>query len=402
MKNGRILLLEFSTSTDQKEAHENKNSGIGYYDTQKKNLLDYLAFRFPNHPIVILNVNLLPSLNIGSFGKNKLIRSPYIFSPNISAVIFNITSSIYILKNIRNINLVFVYSASECHPYIFPIFCAKVFRIPLFMSIRNPPMSICSFDRLSSWRKCLYSILDGIYLKHSSKIIHTSKMSKELLKCYPEYYDKSIILAASSSEIFCKEITRKESLSKNLNFAYWGVVTPERDLGVVLKGFKKAQEADPHFDSKLYICGDGPDLENLMQLANISKIKNVIFKGYLIQEDLCAILQERPVAVIPIPPREIFKYSTPIKLAEAITMELPILASNIEPNGVVRYKTLGILCDHNIEDYSKAFLQFQSFSEDELNQFSENCRKIKFLYSYQYLAKDVGDAIESEIIKNDD
>jgi glycosyltransferase involved in cell wall biosynthesis len=269
------------------------------------------------------------------------------------------------------------------------------------MSIRNPPMSLCSFDSLSPLRKYVYHILDEFYLRNSSKIIHTSKKSKDLLKYCPGYYDKSIVLAASAGENFCQITPRKKTSSRNISFTYWGVINFERDLETVLRGFKMAKELDPNFDSEIYICGEGPDLENLRQLVENLKIKNVIFKGCMIQEDLCKFLQEQTVAVIPIPPREIFQYSTPIKLAEAITMELPILASNIEPHGVVGDKNLGVICEHSVEDYSRAFLQFWKFSDDDLNHFSENCRKIKYFYSYQYLAKDVGDAIKFEIKKLD-
>ena len=234
-------------------------------------------------------------------------------------------------------------------------------------------------------------------MEYSTKIIHISEKSKELLKQYPKLYQKSIVMQSCPNNIFLESNQRENIKNNELTFAYWGHMDRTRDLDTVITGFAKAKELNDKFDAKFYLFGGGEDLDRLKEFVKKLKAPAIIFKGYVGQAELCKFLEDILVAVIPIPPKEIFQYSSPLKLAEAVTMELPMIESNIEPNQLVKKNNLGILCVHNADSYAQAFLKFWSFSDSKLNEFRENCKKIKYLYTQENVCKEVKEAIEHEI-----
>ena len=121
----------------------------------------------------------------------------------------------------------------------------------------------------------------------------------------------------------------------------------------------------------------------------MNKIKR--YQKYMNKKELYEFLQEVSVAVIPIPPIKFYQYSSPLKLAEAIAMELPIIASDIEPNQIVKEHNLGIVCNHDEDDYARAFLEFFMFSD--LDRFREDCNKVKHLFTPETVFKELGEEI---------
>lgn len=391
-KKNMISIISFSMVLVQEDAVQGGNKGMSYYDTQKEAVVSYLNLKFSDISVDVIGANNNLLFKLQHYEKSKLIRLPNVIIPKFSSALFNLTSFLYMFLTPRPL-IVLIYSGGESLPYLGALLYAKLYRIPFFMCIRNPPASLCSSKSLSFSIKTIKKILDQICLKCSTKIIHISEKSKELLKPYPRLYQKSIIMQSCPNNIFLEYDQRKNLENNKLTFAYWGVIDRMRELGAVITGFAKAKELDDKFDAKFYLVGGGVDLERLKELVKKLKLTDIIFKGYVRQEELCNFLQEISVAVISIPPEEFFQYSSPLKLAEAVTMELPIIASNIEPNQIVKEHNLGILCEHDVNSYAQAFLKFWSFSDSELNEFRENCKKIKYLFTPENVFKEVGEAI---------
>lgn len=113
------------------------------------------------------------------------------------------------------------------------------------------------------------------------------------------------------------------------------------------------------------------------------------------QKGLYKFLRETSVAVVPVPPKKFYQYSSPLKLAEAIAMELPIIASDIEPNQIVKEQNLGIICNHDEDSYARAFLEF--FDSSNLDRFQENCKKVKHLFTPETVFKELGEEIDKVI-----
>lgn len=362
------------------------------YSTQKGALINYLKSNFSNISIDIIRLNTKFLFKVQYYKKCKFIELPNRTIPIFSAILFNVTSFTYMFLTPKP-SIIYIYSGGESYQYLGALFCAKLFRFPMFMCIRNPPKSFCSFEDLSVFKKIIVKILDKLFLKYSTKIIHISEKSKELLKPYPKLYQKSIVMGSCPNNMFLESNQRKNSVNDGLTFAYWGIMNRMRDLDIVIKGFAKAKDLSDKFDAKFYLFGGGKDYERLNELVKELKTTDIVFKGYVGQKDLCKFLQEMLIAVIPIPPKDIYQFSSPLKLSEAVTMGLPMIASNIEPSQIVKEHNLGILCEHNVDSYAQAFLKFGSSSDFELNEFRENCKRVKYLFTPENVFKEVGDAI---------
>ena len=394
----KITIINFSSALVQEDAVEGGNIGIRYYSTQKGALINYLTSAFHDISIDIMGLNTNFLLRVEDYTECKSIKLPNRTIPIFSLVLFNLTSLIYLFLTKKPL-MMLIYSSGESLPYIGVLIYAKIFKLPIFVCIRNPPESLCSFEDLSVLKMIIVKKLDEIILKCSDRIIHISEKSKDLLKPYPKLYRKSIVMGSCPNNLFLKSNQRKNIGNNELTFAYWGIIDRARDLDVVIKGFVKAKELDNKFEAKFYLFGGGRDLDGLKEFVKKLKTPNVIFKGYVEQDELCKFLRDVSIAVIPIPPKEFFQYSSPLKLAEAVTIELPIIASNIEPNKIVKEHNLGILCEHDVDSYAQAFLRFWSLSESEINQYRINCNKAKFLFSPGDIFKEVGDAIAYELQK---
>lgn len=392
----KITIINFSAALVQEDAIEGESAGIRYYSTQKAALIHYLISNFPNVYIDIVGLNKNFLFEVQYNKKCKFIKLPNRTTPIFSSILFTLSSFLYMSLTPKP-TILYIYSSGSSLPYIGVLLYAKVYKRPIFLCIRNPPESACSFEDLSVLKKIIVKLLDKIILKYTDKIIHISEKSKDLLKPYPGLYQKSIVMGSCPNTIFLESYQREKIENSKITFAYWGHMDRTRDLDILLKGFIKAKELDDKFDAKFYLFGGGKDLERLKALVKELKIPYIVFNGYVGQEELCKFLQDISVAVIPIPPKEIFQYSSPLKLAEAITLELPMIASNIEPNQIVREHNLGILCEHDVDSYAEAFLKFQKFSDPELNDFRENCKLVKYLYTPENVFKEVRDAIAQEI-----
>jgi len=395
MKN-KIAIINFSAALVHEDAIEGKNTGIKGYSTQKGALIYYLISKFPEVSIDIIGLNTKTAFKTQYYDSYKLVRFPWVISLLFSVIPFNFSSFLYLFASHKPL-IIFIYSSGESYAYIGALIYAKLFRIPFFMCIRNPPESLCSFKHLPLHRRIITKILDWICLEYSTKIIHISEKSKKLLKPYPGLYQKSIVMQSCPNNIFLESNQMKKGGDNKLTFAYWGIMDRTRDLDIVITGFAKAKELNDKFDAKFYLFGGGEDLDRLKEFVKKLKAPDIIFKGYVGQAELCEFLEDIPVAVIPIPPKEIFQYSSPLKLAEAVTMELPMIASNIKPNQLVKKYNLGILCEHDVDSYVQAFFKFWRFSDSKLNEFRENCKKIKYLYTPEKVFKEVEEAIEHEI-----
>lgn len=386
-----IFLQNFSKNIVQSDIVGNGNN-CEYYDTQIGVLFNYLTKKFPELNLYILAMNKDSNLKKFYYSGFKLVRLPFALNLFFSAIIYNLLSILAIISNRKNIFLIYIYTSSEVYPHLGALLISKLLKLPLFLCIRNPPESLCPIKPLSIFRAEITKFLDSFYFNNCDKIIHISQKSKELFKQNPMLYKKSIVLGSSPNEEIFNIPTKRENI-KNIRFSYWGVVNKTRNLDVVLKGFLKAKDLDNRFNSLFYIFGEGDDLNRLKKLAVELNSGNIIFKEYVESSELAKFLQDTQVAVIPIPPTKFFEFSSPLKLAEAIMMEMPIIASNIEPNYIVKNENIGILCSHDEDSYAEAFLNFCAFDQSTLENFKENLRKIKYMYSTEYIFKDLEKAI---------
>ena len=296
--------------------------------------------------------------------------------------------------------VIYAYTNGLLYPYLGSSLYSKLFKVALITDLRNPPYSSYIPQASPLYKRIGIKFVDYICLSSSSIIMHVSTSAKELIKKQQHFYNKSIVVPSCSSGKFSKHNSKHES--KGMNFAIWSVINKPRKLDVVIKAFKHSQELNFDFDAKFFIIGDGDDLENLKELVKNLHIKNIIFKGYMRQNELFDFLNTYvSVSVIPIPPDNVYySVSSPLKLSESISLHIPIIASNIQPNKTVKEHNIGILCEHSVEGYAKAFLEFWSYSELDLSVFRENCRPIEYMFKPEYIFKEIGNYIENQLTES--
>jgi len=391
VKRKAIVILDFSASLTQEDCIDRGNRGIYYYDSSKGSLASYLARKFPKLTITLMGVNTNFKYKTKRYEDYRVEYLPCFDKPVSMKVVFNIVSFLYLV--IERPLIVYVYSSGWFPPHIGGLIYSKLTKTPLFVDLRDPIQSLIPFSPEKSGRRKL-KLLDKLYLAHSNKIIHANERSNRLLKWFPRVYRKGIIVPNCARDYFYAK-TKQAKESKQQIFAYWGVIHEARKLDTVIRGFAKAKKSNKKFKAKLYIIGDGSDLHRLKKFVEEHKLPDIYFTGYMTLENLSKFLSQNcSVALIPIPQTEFYQFSSPIKLAEAIALELPILASRIEPHRIVEDNELGLLCDHTEDDYACAFLKFHNLN---LNKFRENCRKEKWKFAPERVFKELGESIASYI-----
>ena len=389
-----MVIVNFSASLIQddyvqlRNKHK-KHKDIYYYSAQKESLVSYLASKFPEVLIELIGLNTNLTHSIEYHNKRQLVRLPNLNNPKMRIILFNLISFLYLIFKYKP-SILYAYTDGKLYPYLGALFYAKLLKVPFFIDFRNPPRSL-RFDEFTPlYARIVIRMIDNICMRNSTKIIHISEKLKYLLKSNPRLYEKSIVVPSCSQNMFVGE-KRKSMGNKMLIFAYWGIIAKGRGIDIAIKGFAKAKTLNNKFDAQFFLIGNGDGLNHLKKIVQELNASNIIFKDYMNKKELYEFLQEVSVAVIPIPPEEFYQYSSPLKLAEAIAMELPIIASDIEPNQIVKGHNLGIVCNHDEDGYAQAFLAF--WASLDLNRFRENCNKVKHLFMPETAFKDLGEEI---------
>lgn len=393
-----IILIDYSSLFSFQEATNEKNMKDSYFDIQKVTLLEYIIDTLEYSYVEIISLNKNFSYRI-SQEHPKRIKLPFANSPLLSIILFNMLSFLYLIK--RRNSILLIYSGGLMYPFLGALASSKLFKMPIFLIIRNPPLSLCPFRSPSLFKKIIYRFLDKLFFNYSDYIIHISNKSKNLFINKPILFEKSIVMGSSPSSAFLNsQPIAKESKKKIKDypkiFSYWGIIDKSRDLETVILGFKRAKLSDKHFKAKLFIYGTGNDLERLRNFIKEIDEPDVFLPGQIDQNELCEKLINSLAAVIAIPSIDFYQYSAPLKLAEAIYLELPIIASYIEPNIIVEDYNLGFLCKHDTQSYAKAFIKIYNMSEKDIIVLKENCSKVKQFFSTEFILKDFIKLLEQE------
>ena len=130
-----------------------------------------------------------------------------------------------------------------------------------------------------------------------------------------------------------KSNIKKQLHCKNL-VIFWGRLGYQKNVQLLIKAFKHIKTPD----TKLVIIGKGPDLAKLKQLA--SDNSNIIFTGYLPDEQLIEYARDADVGVFPSRGE-----SWGLVVGEAMACELPVITSNVGKAGEFLDENRGILLD---------------------------------------------------------
>jgi len=165
-----------------------------------------------------------------------------------------------------------------------------------------------------------------------------------------------------------KSDIKKKLKCKNL-VIFWGRLGYQKNIPLLIKAFKKIKTTD----TKLVIAGKGPDARKLKSLAGDNK--NVVFAGYLPDDELLDYIRGADLAVLPSRGE-----SWGSVIGEAMACELPVISSDVGKAKEFIGDDRGIILkDETVEELTE---------------------KIDYLLTDKELAKEMGKKARKMIVEN--
>lgn len=176
----------------------------------------------------------------------------------------------------------------------------------------------------SFFRKILIPFAEKIAAKYCDKIICVSEYDKELALKYKITTKDKLITIYNGVEVtnYKLQITNKSQIpNSKLQIVFVGRLDEPKKPELLLKAFSELSD-DIKARAEVLIVGEGSKKEFL--ISNFKFLKNVKFLGGLTREKVFEVLRESDVFVLT------SNYEGfPITILEAMSCELPIIASDV-------------------------------------------------------------------------
>jgi glycosyltransferase involved in cell wall biosynthesis len=155
-----------------------------------------------------------------------------------------------------------------------------------------------------------------------------------------------------------ERVRHEHNLTGRPVVVYGGTMSKLRCLDMLLHAFARVKEIVP--EARLMMIGEGDDVENLGGLAAQLGIANhVVFVGSVPYSDMPEYLAAGDVAVSPIPPKYIYKVSSPLKLFEYMATGKPVVANSEIPEqrDALSKSKGGVLVPFNSEAFAAGLIE---------------------------------------------
>ena len=355
------------------------------------------ALRKKGHSVYIITVN--PENMSYNFEDNdRVIRIPGI---PIGIYDYRLTG-IYPIKavnKIKELNLDIIHSHTEFGVGTFARIIAKQFDIPLVHTYHT------------MYEDYIHYITHGYFDKPSKKIVeyltkfYCDKTAKELIvpteKTYKLFkekyqYDRNVHIIPTGIEIekFYKEkmnVDKLNKLKKELNIGkddtvllFVGRIAEEKSIDVLIRS--QVEICKKHKNVKLLIVGDGPNLEDYINMTKEYKIENnVIFTGKVAWKDIAKYYNISNIFVT-----ASHTETQGLTLIEAMAASLPVVALNDESFKNVVINDLNGYLFNDEEEYKKYVLDLV-IDRKKREKLGNQARINSETYSSKYYAERVLD-----------
>ena len=312
------------------------------------------------------------------------------------------------LKIIKKWNLDVIHTHTEFSIGTFARLISKQYNIPLVHTYHT------------MYEEYIYYITKGYFSSASKKLVEyltlflCDKLVEELIvptkKTYDLFKEKykvkrdvNIIPTGIDVTRFYKENIDKDKVNElrkdlklsryNFNILYVGRIAKEKSIDFLINNFKDIVKKIPR--AKMIIVGDGPDMKELIDLANYNKLsKNIIFTGKVPWDEVPLYYMLADVFVTS------SKSETQgLTVIEAMANSKPVVAINDESFSlVIENMKDGILFD-NDEEYKDAI--YKLYKDRKLrDKISLEARKTANGYSSEVYAKRVLEVYKKVINKD--
>ena len=233
-------------------------------------------------------------------------------------------------------------------------------------------------------------------MRHADLILPTSKwMGEELTR---SGIDREKILPvpnAVNTYLFSpttggEQIRVKYNLSGSKTVIYQGIMDKLRHLDVLFYALALVKQKRQNV--KLLMVGDGDDRTNLEKLTrNLGLGDEVVFTGRVPYFEVPQFIAAADVGVSPVPPLDIYKVSSPLKLFEYMGVAKPVVANEEIPEHkeILEQSEGGILVPFTPEAFAYAIIELLNNPEKAVEIGRRGREWVLKNRSYEVLARQV-------------
>ena len=215
----------------------------------------------------------------------------------------------------------------------------------------------------------LNNFVKYVYKNSSNFAISAKGFEKRILP----YIDnsKEIFYAPNWADYLNKELEKYQfSKDDKIHFTFAGNIGTVQNLDNVIEGFGKLGN---EFLEKvqLNIVGDGSYLEQLKNIVQEKKFRNIVFWGRKPREEIFKYLDASDFLIVSLIDKEIFSLTVPAKTQTYIATNKPVIAIiNGEASKIVRENNLGLVCSpSDVEQIKATFIKAINTTNEEKNEY---------------------------------
>jgi glycosyltransferase involved in cell wall biosynthesis len=355
---------------------------------------------------IIGNVTLLigmrskqrPRLEEGS--NLQLIQIPIRFFPIISQLIYSVVLAFILPIHILCSNPDFVIMDPELSILgsVTGVFVSKFRKTKFVLDIRSIPVDVQGFLGTLHKLQFVVSVLFARDIFSGISII-TPMMKEEICREYfVEPKKVGVWTSGVSESSFDKSLWRNSGkrlrfdlgLSDYFVVFYHGTLSATRGIPEIVEATRILAKKRNNF--VLFLLGSGPLVSMLKSLIKKEDIeKNVIIHDAVSYDEVPKYISMSDVCIVPLPDNSLWRFQSPLKLLEYLSMEKVVIATDIPAHRRVvgNAECCLFLSSLDTEQIIK-LLEFAQFSRAQLNDWGKSGRKIVLReYTWRKVAKDL-------------
>jgi len=282
-----------------------------------------------------LKVVALSENSAGKFSWNAWLLPKYLRANPVDILLTQYITPFFVPKKVKIITIV--------HDVSFKVFPQMVGRMDLFFMNTLIPMS----------------------LKRANKIIGVSKFTAdEILKYYKVEAKKVDWIHNAVADNFFQEYSTEqlEAVRKKYNLPqkfilYIGTLQPRKNLPALIEAYIKIQTEKRHGIGLVLAGGRGYNFDKKIEefIKSYSLQDYVFLPGFIDEKDKPLIFRLAHVFCFPS-----FYEGFGIPVLEAMTLGIPVLASNIPPHIEISEGSISVFDVNNPKDFSEKLMQIVS------------------------------------------
>jgi glycosyltransferase involved in cell wall biosynthesis len=207
------------------------------------------------------------------------------------------------------------------------------------MDIRSPPVGTGNSRSLrDNLNDLLFRSSLASAKKHDGMTILTTAMRDEICSNFNIEPDSvGVWTSGTSTALFNpekydgKDLRGKLGLSRDFIVFYHGVLAPTRGLFETIKALAILRDCYP--DLKLFFLGSGPSVQLLKNAARKGRVEDrVIIHEQVDYEEVPKYVAICDVGIVPLSNSPEWRYQSPLKLLEYLSMGKPVIVTDIPAN----------------------------------------------------------------------